>query len=531
MKLQINLINNKNWHEMIISKSGSSSLSSDQRSKLIRKIANYDILLAAKCKTICHKKEIEDVNYISSLAQKVSNESLKPINASNGLLALAEIGEFEIITTMFNTQKPEKDILNKYIENADESHIVSLFEILYRQYKSLFVYVVRLSGSKDVNFSIESVKVIKKIAKSFLKKKEYVVLINIIGSLKLQIQLPNMDEIIDIAFKNHLISEAILIVELNNYQNRFDFYKYFNQVSEIPHSGAVVVMMRYARNNNYKLSLEQILSLSQNHNLKIKQRSISLLNKNYKNSLEINIKKIIEMNLTIDTVSSTQFAIDLMVEYHLEEQFNYISILDNLLESKRPGKLILASTIAINNNLLDYKMRDSIIQRLINTNDVPAIRFAIKIIKKTRKNYRTKLLKLAIELKKADPKYYRLAKEIVFTHVTPINDIKNIDIGMKFYAFVDSYFNGKIEPGFNLQFNKHQKTLFWPKRKLKLKVKSIVLICIDNVYEDKISFEVIDKNVEKNIISKNKYHKEYMKHESNSIKVTEFGEKLLLAIK
>ena len=109
-------------------------------------------------------------------------------------------------------------------------------------------------------------------------------------------------------------------------------------------------MMRYARNNNYKLSLEQILSLSQNHNLKIKQRSISLLNKNYKNSLEINIKKIIEMNLTIDTVSSTQFAIDLMVEYHLEEQFNYISILDNLLESKRPGKLILASTIAINNN-------------------------------------------------------------------------------------------------------------------------------------------------------------------------------------
>jgi hypothetical protein len=505
MKLTPQMLSDSRWHEIIISKSASSGLTQEFRNAFIKSICKHNVLLAARCKTNSHKPEPYLENIIASDAIKIAKTSPKPQESAIGYQALIEIGRFQEISDALKTSTRDSafniGIVANFVAQASENHTIVFLKTLLEVNFWLFIRAIDRIYQIEREFSFETKLQVLELINNNVGKFNQPVLVKLAATFKV-ILTNNISgqQLVDVAFSNNLIAYAIDIINLYNLHNSFFYEAYIEKIfCEAKNRNGLQRFIGYVKERGKAIDLKWLLILARNANPVIKNVALTyIINK--PEHFNESIKAVIQENLALNMVSSIQYSYELIVKYSYQFEFPLKDIIDQLILLSTSISLELAYKILEDAGISNTEYTDIIINKLLAKDDAASIKKAVQLIEQYDRNYKARLLDIAITIKNRDRKLAKTAKDIVLKYISPCNSVSELSIGDIIYAVLLSYFKGDVSNGYSVQVGSLPKQCFVPyeDKSRRLKSLSIIQVKIVNIAEEtqKIQLEIIDSQVE-----------------------------------
>lgn len=503
MKLTSQMISDPRWYEIIVSKSGSSQLTDEDRILFIKEICNENVYLAALCKAnslgdayMC----LDDI--ISAKAVDIISHSKMVAISAEAFHALAVINQYETISTLLNTNRLSfelyKGIIKIIIRNADENQIVELLNILLKYDKDLFIIALEQLSILDFVFSQDAQNRIIEITQQIFESSLDLLKIKTIASLKFKI--PNIDvlKLITTAIDENLIKQAINIVYIYNFHQFFNPLDYINKIFNNDKANNILCFFEYLNSRNIVYDMNWLYKLMANPNYTVKNLAIQLMEKRLSSKEHLAcINKFININISLNIYSSLNYASFLIGKYAISNANLLIKIIDNLILLSSSTSLILAHRLIEENKIIDITKIIKIANLLFQKDDSAAIKESFSIYNKVYKSYNDKILEAAIKLKNSNAKYHKLAYDLVVMYLEPTYKIDDVIVGKTYYALNLFYKKTDTNKGFIIKLAGIPNLIHVPiKNNLFLCKNTIIKVKVVNILDEKIKVEIIDYNIE-----------------------------------
>lgn len=536
MRLEIDMLKNSMWYDVIISKSGSSKLTNEQRRAFIIEINEHNVLLAARCRSNIFKiDEILDETIIKK-ATRIAKFSKKPHNASLALSALAEIGQFSLISDLLKEIRIEKkigflkNIVDNLIRNANEQQIVEFLTILISLNIVLFHRAIDLLFKEQREFSSSSrLKISRLLKESKISK---LIVIKIVIALKLP-EIKGLDpfNVMNLLFINKSFDFGIWYFE--NYLNcvNLDFKTILsNSFTDISTKELSNVLEFITRN---KIEVDErflIENLCRNSNVIIKevgnQRLEQLKDTELKRTI---LNSIIQENLQLNVVSSIDFSFNLVQRYDLFDSFSPESFVQSYINTGKSTALYKAYKLITDYNLQFRFNIEELETQIFDTNDPRTIIDSIELLKINNADFNQILLSLAIRYHKGSREnehYKSIWKHIILHELSPCYSLNELQINKEYFAIVLGYFKGELTHGYYIQIGE-LKPIFYPADKLKRRFSAGYLIKVKilsiNPKDEKVWIEITDTNVYRTKLKKRKCKTKKIKKPKSKDNLSDFG--------
>lgn len=521
------MISDPRWYEIIVSKSGSSQLTDEDRILFIKEICNENVYLAALCKAnslgntyMC----LDDI--ISAKAVDIISHSTMVTISAEAFHALAVINQYDTISTLFNTNGLSfnfyKSIIKIIIRNAAENQIVELLNILLRYDKELFIIALEQLSILDFVFSQDAQNRIIEITQRIFESSLDVLKIKVIASLKFKI--PNIDvlKLLTTAIDENLIKQAIDIVYVYNFHQHFNPLDYIDKIFINDKSHNILCFFEYLNSRNIVFDMNWLYKLMANPNFIVKNLAVHLMEKRLSSKeYHMCINKFVNTNISLNIYSSLNYASILIRKYAISNASLLINIIDNLILLSSSASLILAHRLMEENKIIDITKIIKIANLLFQKDDSAAIKESFSIYNKVYKSFNDKILEAAIKLKNSNAKYHKLAYDLVVMYLEPIYKIDDIIVGNTYYALNLFYKKTDTSKGFIIKLAGIPNLIHVPiKNNLFLCKNTIIKVRVVDILDGKIKVEIIDYNIENRMKINQKEDKF----------ISGFGEQLLQAL-
>lgn len=506
MELTSEMLLDSRWYEIIISKSGSSQLLDEDRILFIKKICNNNVYLAALCKanSFGHTYMCLD-EIITDKAVDIIDHSTNATLSAEAFHALAVINQYDIIYKLFNVNGLNrsfyKSIIKIIIRSAAENQIVELLNVLLKYDEELFITALEQLNSLNYVFSQDAHNRLLEITQPIFASSLDILKIKIVASLKLKKDDIDVLNLIVIAINHNLIRQAIDIVYIYNFHQDFYPLDYIDKVLDSERYQDISYFFDYLNFRNITLDANWLYRLMSCLNVQLKDFAIYLMGKNVSHEEQyLYINRFININIGLNVYSSLNYASILMKRYSVSNRERLMEIIDSLISLSSTSSLILAHKLMEEYEISDVSKLLKIGNLLFLKDDNSAIKEAFYIYHKLYKSFDDKILEAAVALKKRNPKYFKLAYDLVIMYLEPVYKTEDVIIGKTYYAL--NLFYKKTEAGKEIAIKLAgiPNLIFVPIKNGQVPTRnSIIIVSVIDVVDGKIKVRIVDRCIENKI--------------------------------
>ncbi|WP_221392057.1 hypothetical protein [Dyadobacter sp. NIV53] len=239
----------RHWAETVRLYTG--LLDEPDRNEFLKNLADKDVLLACECRATFFTDDPFLDEYLTRIAVVEAVKFEKAKSSANGLLALAELNQFDEISKIFQSIPVGSDsyshnqVVANYIKNGNELQIISFLNVLSQTNVELLGKALDMVLDQKIFFSNYSLQKAIEIA-GRLKTDKNLLFAKVVCLFQLKSQIDDPNVIFHEFLKHKQLKFAERLISLTSVQ-----------VSE----SIVEYLPNYIKNNGHKQLISQLLNI------------------------------------------------------------------------------------------------------------------------------------------------------------------------------------------------------------------------------------------------------------------------------